>query len=102
LIGAPMHRCSGFFCFHRGRRGDEPRAVRPGEAESELVAGFHTEYASFKFAMFFMAEYSSMITVSCLGGDPFLRRMALAFPQTDYGSGPAIFLPPRSHSRVSR
>jgi NADH-quinone oxidoreductase subunit H len=42
------------------------------EAETELVAGYHTEYSSMKFAMFFMAEYSNMVTVACLASVMFL------------------------------
>ena len=42
------------------------------EAETELVAGYHTEYSSMKFAMFFIAEYTNMVTVSCLATILFL------------------------------
>jgi NADH-quinone oxidoreductase subunit H len=42
------------------------------EAETELVGGYHTEYSSMKFAMFFMAEYANMFTVACLASIMFL------------------------------
>ena len=42
------------------------------EAESELVGGYHTEYSSMRFAMFFMGEYANMLAVSAVGATLFL------------------------------
>ncbi len=71
----------GFTCFIISAIAETNRVPFDlPEAESELVAGFHTEYASMKFAMFFIAEYTSMIAVSCLATILFFGGWLSPFP----------------------
>jgi NADH-quinone oxidoreductase subunit H len=71
----------GFTCFFISAIAETNRIPFDlPEAESELVAGFHTEYASMKFAMFFIAEYTSMISISCLATILFFGGWLSPFP----------------------
>jgi len=75
----------GFLCFFISAIAETNRVPFDlPEAEQELVAGFHTEYSSFKFAMFFIAEYTSMITVSSLCAILFFGGWNSPFPGGDF------------------
>jgi NADH-quinone oxidoreductase subunit H len=57
------------------------------EAEGELVGGFHTEYTSFKFAMFFLAEYINMVNVSAIAVTLFLGGWRAPWPISAVNDG---------------
>ena len=76
----------GFFVFACAGIAETNRAPFDfPEAEQELVAGYHTEYSSMRFAMFFMAEYINMVTVSAVATNLYLGGWHGPFIPVEYG-----------------
>jgi len=60
------------------------------EAEGELIAGYHTEYSSMKFSMFYIAEYSNMVTASALMATLFFGGWDIPFTSWDSTGDPSL------------
>jgi len=60
------------------------------EAEAELIAGYHTEYSSMKFSMFYIAEYSNMVTASALMATLFFGGWDIPFTSWDSTGDPSV------------
>jgi len=77
----------GFFIFAVAMVAETNRAPFDlPEAESELTAGFHTEYSGFRWSLFFLAEYSAMIAVSSIAVTLWLGGWLRPFPNLLSGS----------------
>jgi len=68
-----------YFCSCDGSR-NQSRTFHLPEAESELTAGFHTEYSGFRWSLFFLAEYSPMIAFSSIAVTLWLGGWMRPFP----------------------
>ncbi len=77
----------GFFIFAVSMVAETNRAPFDlPEAESELTAGFHTEYSGFRWSLFFLAEYSAMIAVSSIAVTLWLGGWLRPFPNLLHGT----------------
>ncbi len=73
-----------FFIFFVAALAETNRApFDMPEAESEIVAGYHTEFSGFRFALYFLAEYSNIVIVCCIAVTLFLGGWLRPFPNVE-------------------
>jgi NADH-quinone oxidoreductase subunit H len=81
VFAGPMPQLLSFLIFLAAAFAETNRVPFDlPEAESELVAGFHTEYTSMMFASYFMAEYANILTICCVATALFLGGWQPAWP----------------------